>query len=502
MKKHHQIAVMALTLLLSSFAMSQSIQTPLTQSGHQKLTTHAEMMTFLEELKSQSSLVRIEYNANSTLNKEIPIVLLSSEGKEFGKKIRIMIFAQQHGNEASGKEACLMLLSEMAGGKHNDLLKKADIIIIPMVNPDGADADTRRNGIDTDLNRNHLILTENESRLIHHVYDKYRPHVTLDVHEYYPWDDSTSTFKLIRNFDEQLGISSNPNIGSELRDFSRSIFLPSIKQDVEKSGYSFWEYTVGSIPDGNRLRYSTCDIDDGRNGLGIYGSISFIAEGLNGATSAENIERRSKAQLSLILSLIETSCRESKAIRKMVKRERNRLVKNKADIHLRMEHVAASPTRQELTLPLLNVSTGKIEDYTAKAFHPNIQVLESVSLPLGYLVPANDARLKAFLESHHLYYELYSENKKHELVVYRIESVQKETLEEMEVVNPKVQTLKNFDPVNPELYFFVPIRQWKSNLICIAFEPRSMLGLANYDEYSYLLKQGEMFPIIRVESAK
>ena len=461
------------------------------------MTGHPEMMTFLQKIDEQSGEIRLEFNANSGQNKEIPIILVSADGKDFGKKIRLMIFAQQHGNEASGKEACLMLLSQLADGLHGDVLKKADLIIIPMVNPDGADADKRRNADDHDLNRNHLILTENESRVLHHVYDKYQPHITLDVHEYYPWDDTTSTFSLIRNYDEQFGISSNPNIGKAIRDFSRSTILPAIKEDVEKADYSFLEYTVGSITDGERLRYSTCDVDDGRNGLGIYGSLSFIAEGLNGPTSIENIERRSKAQLSLIVSLIRTSCKHTKEIRKMVKDERKRLKKTTEKIHLRMEHVSDG---QELQLGLLNVKTGQTEPFVIKNFHPKIEVLESVERPLGYLVPANDPLLKAFLDNHHLYYELYADNKNHELSVYRIESIKKETLEEMEVLNPQVKKLSNFDPVKSDFYFFVPISQLKSNLIAIAFEPRSMLGLANYESYSYLMKEDTMFPIIRVES--
>jgi Zinc carboxypeptidase len=478
---------------------SQNIPTPLQQKGYSSLTSHREMMTFLQAIDAQSTAIRIEYNANSAENKEIPIVLVSADGKDFNKKIRLMVFAQQHGNEASGKEACLILLSQLAQGLHADVLKKADIIIIPMVNPDGADADTRRNGVDTDLNRNHLILTENESRVIHHVYDKYLPHVTLDVHEYYPWDDTTSTFSLIRNYDEQFGISSNPNIGKAIRDFSRFTFLPSVKNDVQQEGYSFLEYTVGSITERERLRYSTCDVDDGRNGLGIYGSISFIAEGLNGPTSVDNIERRSKAQLSLINSLIRSSCSNSKEIKKLVKNERKRLKKTTEEIHLRMEHVGDG---QELNLSLLNVKTGQLEPFDVKNFHPKIEVLESVERPLGYLVPANDPLLKSFMDNHHLYYELYAHNKKHELSVYQVETNQKETLEEMEVQNPKVKKLSNFDPVNPEFYFFVPTSQLKSTLIAIAFEPRSMLGLVNYEQYKYLLKEDAMFPIIRVESKK
>ena len=54
----------------------------------------------------------------------------------------------------------------------------------------------------------------------------------------------------------------------------------------------------------------------------------------------------------------------------------------------------------------------------------------------------------------------------------------------------------------PELisadYIYVPTSQLKGNMIVIALEPKSMLGLVTYKGFAHLLKVRRKFPILRV----
>jgi hypothetical protein len=47
-------------------------------------------------------------------------------------------------------------------------------------------------------------------------------------------------------------------------------------------------------------------------------------------------------------------------------------------------------------------------------------------------------------------------------------------------------------------YLFIPTNQMKGNLIVLALEPKSMLGLVTYKQYEHLLNIGEPFPVLRV----
>ncbi|MCX6267360.1 MAG: hypothetical protein NTW16_08400, partial [Bacteroidetes bacterium] len=47
-------------------------------------------------------------------------------------------------------------------------------------------------------------------------------------------------------------------------------------------------------------------------------------------------------------------------------------------------------------------------------------------------------------------------------------------------------------------YIFIPTSQLKGNLLILALEPKSMLGLVTYPKYAPLLKSGQPFPVLRV----
>ncbi len=95
---------------------------------------------------------------------------------EFGKdtsKIKVLIFAQQHGDEQSGKEGAYFLPENYSNQRIDYLFDKIDLVLIPQMNPDGSEIDTRFNANGMDLNRNHLILTEPETIAMHKLFDEY-----------------------------------------------------------------------------------------------------------------------------------------------------------------------------------------------------------------------------------------------------------------------------------------------------------------------------------------
>ena len=62
----------------------------------------------------------------------------------------------------------------------------------------------------------------------------------------------------------------------------------------------------------------------------------------------------------------------------------------------------------------------------------------------------------------------------------------------------EVKTIKN--DVSDSDYIFIPTNQLKNNMIVIALEPKSELGLVTYKQFEHLLKKGEPFPILRVKN--
>lgn len=485
-------------LVLFPFLVSAQNDTPLEQSNFTKLTSHSEVFNYCYLQSLKSSFIKFDLLGISAGERIIPLLYLSN-GKfaEDTTKIKILIFAQQHGNEHSGKEALLMLLKNFSNGKYDSLLNYIDLIVIPQLNPDGNEKNLRRNGNNMDLNRNHLLLTEPEVFSLHKIFNKYLPEVTLDIHEYYPYSEEWIKFGAIKNYDEQLGLLTNPNVSEEIRDYSKTRILPYIKNQLVSNRYTFHEYIVGGPPNKDRIRFSTVEINDGRQSLGIYNTLSFIAEGKNGRDSLDNIKRRSTGQLLLVESLLNFVKSNKVEIKNIIANERKELIDNNKEknVVIRMEHIGDG---KQYRLDLLSVTSNKDTSVEVNNFHSIIDKHLSVISPKGYLVNKNDNKLIDWLRRHNIFHEDYIKENGQKIIKYNIKKLKKEVLEEMELYNPEIEKII-VDNLTTEDFYYIPLRQLASNLIILAFEPQSMLGIFQTDQFEYLLREYNEYPILRVE---
>ena len=104
-----------ITLLLSAeMIFSQQFQTPLEKNNYDSLTSYSQMISYLQQTIQKDKRIKLDYIAETIRGRKVPVLFIS-DGK-FGEdtaKIKILIFAQQHGNEQSGKEGTLLLLEDI-----------------------------------------------------------------------------------------------------------------------------------------------------------------------------------------------------------------------------------------------------------------------------------------------------------------------------------------------------------------------------------------------------
>lgn len=484
-------------LLFSLQIKSQTLQTPLEKYNYEKLSTNEDVNSFVKEAADKNPKLKVEIIGQSVEGKNIPAVKISAS--TFGKdksKIKVLIFAQQHGNEPSGKEGILLLLKDFAEGKIDNLLKRIDLILIPQMNPDGGDRDVRRNSRGMDLNRNHLILTEPETQSLHKLFNQYLPEVTVDVHQYFPLSEDWIKYRYYKNFDETIGSITNPNASVAIKDFTRNTFIPFAKKYLNKRGFSFFEYAPGGPPEIERIRLSTYDINDGRQSIGILNSFSLIIEGEHERTSVENIKHYAEGQYKAFEALLEFVYNNKDKIKSMVKTGREKLVNSKQGekVAIRIEHVKDV---ESLSMPLRSVQTGKDTIVIVKEYHPADKILLEVEKPFGYLIPKADTNLTRLIKPHDLKCEKLSPKVSYKIEEYEIIKKNIEVVEEDSLLYPKVEK-KIVDKINPDDYFFVPTKQLHSNMLVIGLEPQSTLGIVQYKNYKYLLEEGKSYPILRV----
>jgi len=98
----------------------------------------------------------------------------------------IWVAGNVHGNEPSGCDAALQLLwhlSDRSDCAANQILDNILLIIFPTQNPDGREANTRRNTNGFDMNRDWFARTQPETNAKLKLMDEYPPVMFIDAHE-------------------------------------------------------------------------------------------------------------------------------------------------------------------------------------------------------------------------------------------------------------------------------------------------------------------------------
>ncbi|MCA9235089.1 MAG: hypothetical protein KDA44_06445 [Planctomycetales bacterium] len=99
---------------------------------------------------------------------------------------RVLAWSQMHGDEPTHTAVLLDLLAWLAG--HGDdpraaaILAGCTLIVVPMLNPDGAVLGTRENAQGIDVNRDARRLQSPEGRILHDLVRGIRPDVAFNLH--------------------------------------------------------------------------------------------------------------------------------------------------------------------------------------------------------------------------------------------------------------------------------------------------------------------------------
>jgi len=482
---------------------------PLEECGYVKLTGHSEMMAYLEKIDSLSDKVQIEVIGKSVEGREIPAVMLSDDNVfGFARTVKpvVLIFAAQHGDEPSGKEAALILVRELTKGSLQNVLKDLNVIIVPLVNPDGAAKDNRRNANDMDLNRNHVILSEPESLAIHTLFLKWMPEVVLDVHESGCMSNRWLRLGYRKNAEEMLDCVSNLNIAQAIREFSMDVVIPEVGQLVKADGFTFHRYTVGGPPEVRRIRHSTTNINDGRQSTGIYNTFSFILEGQQYRESLNKIERRTAGQISAITAFLETIAKYREKVLSITRSARQKLLEQSSGgeemVHIRMDY-GPDPERKKTTMyPLYDVNSQKKFEKELGNYEPLVKIMKSVKKPVAYIFSKNERRLTELLCRHQIEMYCLKKDTKLEVEEYKIVSLTSVTEEDKpgEDVEIKVQTK---DVAIEEGKVVVFLRQRAGNLIPLLLEPQSSWGICTERsgrqyQFSEYFCEGQQYPVLRL----
>ncbi len=485
---------------LAGCTSEATIATPLERANGDVLTSYPDMMAFLQTLHDRTDAFTLDTIGTSGEGRSLVLLHFTGhddEGSAASGRLRVLFYAQQHGDEPSGKEASIALARDIATGAFSDFLGPVDFYLVPQVNPDGSEAHRRTNAAGLDLNRDHLTLESPEVRALHAVFNELMPEATLDIHEYGFAGRAWVEAGLYKDFGEQIGALSNPNMAMALRTYAWNQMIPSMKGALSPRDVTLQRYLVTDGPDA-RFRYSTTALNDGRNSMGIYNTLSYLIEGRNGMTVEDGIRERTRQQLETMKAFLGFLSENAGEVKRLVEAERDSLTGKSVtpEVALVMDYVK-DPARPSVTVGVIDIQTGAKETRTYDDFDPLVQTTLAVQRPLGYAIPADQTDVLAVLERHGIQTAPAGTPMRAVVESYRIESVTPGTKEDKEFLEVGVSTTRG-DAVIPADEVIVWCDQISTNLIVALLEPQSQWGLAPLPDFGHLMEVGSRYPIRRI----
>jgi hypothetical protein len=203
-------AILVASVLVSGGLAAQDAEipkdwlTPAEASGFESTPSYDETLAFLRKVQARLPEMYLGFYGTSGQGRPMPFVVVSKDHAFTAEKARaagkpvVMIQNGIHAGEIEGKDASLMILRDLALGRHREILDAMTLVVIPIYNVDGhervspfnrpnqngpkAGMGFRATSNGLDLNRDFIKLDSEEARTLVSLITAWRPHLHVDDH--------------------------------------------------------------------------------------------------------------------------------------------------------------------------------------------------------------------------------------------------------------------------------------------------------------------------------
>ena len=409
--------------------LPQADDTPLTaaeSSSYERTSTHAEVLEFLDALAPLPHAERLFVGqmGASEEGRALPLVVVSEPPQHHPDELRddqrlvALINANIHGGEVEGKEVVQALLRELALGEHAELLEHLVLLFVPVYNADGNDriersnratqngpvdgVGERANAGGLDLNRDFIKAESAECRALLGVMNAWDPHLFMDLH---------TTNGSYHGYHLTYSPSLSTNVDPALDAYARQELLPAVRSAMQADHrLRVFDYGNFSGEAGARL-WSTYDHRP-RFGTNYYGLRNRLAV-LSEAYSYIDFETRVVATRAFVLEVLRALASQRERVRLLCAAADARLSANPRAVQFGWQSELAPPVTTEVLIGAidelelgdeLGVRRRAREEFTVEPVGVRDAFVSQAreGLPIGWILPAPDARVRELLALHGL----------------------------------------------------------------------------------------------------
>jgi hypothetical protein len=276
----------------------ENLRTQFEQTNGAVYTSDVNEYAYTAALDAASDRVRVVEIGRTLLGRPINMMVFAypeprDDAPAISNHPSVLINCNVHGNEPSMRESCMIYARELAFTTNPellDILSRTTVMFVVTLNGDGRARDTRGSSTGQDLNRDHSLLREPETKALSAALRDYTPDVAVDGHN----GDS-----------EDL-----PILGPRHLNVFEGLHLEAKDNLIES-----WMYDSGAADGWYVGPYSNGGASQEtilRNTFGLKSIVGMLSEnrgnaGLTrpNATEAENENRKSYGQMWIIRKILE-----------------------------------------------------------------------------------------------------------------------------------------------------------------------------------------------------
>ncbi len=483
-------------------ASAQSFETPAESGNYQGGgTLYGPLMDFVYELEARSELMNVRTLTTTLAGRDVVLATLSNppifrpDDLAHSDKPVVLIVNNVHGGEVAGKDASMEIMRDLVMGDLVPLLDHVVVLVVPTINPDGAEVRRRQNEEGFDMNRDYIKLESQEIHaLVTQVINEWHPDIHVDTHH-----GGSAPYTLTYQ------TNMNPAGDSILVQFGNQRILARVRQALRAEDYDGFWYTGYGQVDGVRGWVPT-SVEPRKQHVfsTLANQVGFLFETPssshrvtgNGTTvvpiqRADRYRHQVRGQYIGLRELIRFAAEHGAELRAVVRGARERAI------------ARGHNDRDEDQIPLEYRQVNKGEDrywvrsddddvgfeLTTGPVFTRFETTRSTTRPWGYLIPTSLTKVIPLLLDHDITVKRLTEPVTLEVEAYYATAVRTTQYFQAHYLR-EVDVRKTTEEVAfPTGTFFVPSGQPMSNFISYLLEPETNDNLVTWGYLDNVLQE-------------